>query len=142
MPLGWYLAQGLVPLTASDSDDEEGPCELPNGRVVCGPHGLVVCGKCCSDYSFMDEVNGLDGEDDDDDSENVDDDSEDEYRNSDEESNNRPIVTAAPRMPLNMGPELTRGTGLAFPDKFVPPSASITPMDLFTGRSARMRVTR
>ncbi|KAK6221388.1 hypothetical protein LQW54_001489 [Pestalotiopsis sp. IQ-011] len=56
MPLGWYLAQGLIPLGPSSSDDEEGPCELPNGRLVCGPHGLVVCGKCCSDYSFMEDV--------------------------------------------------------------------------------------
>jgi len=56
MPLGWYLAQGLIPLLPSDSDDEEGPCELPNGKLVCGPHGLVVCYKCCSDYSYMDDV--------------------------------------------------------------------------------------
>ncbi|KAF3017079.1 hypothetical protein E8E14_006906 [Neopestalotiopsis sp. 37M] len=65
MPLGWYLAQGLVPLGPSSSDDEEGPCELPNGRLVCGPHGFVTCHKCCSDYSFMEEV--LDEEEDDDD---------------------------------------------------------------------------
>jgi ribonuclease HI len=26
--------------------------------VVCGPHGLVVCGRCCVDYSFMDDVHG------------------------------------------------------------------------------------
>ncbi len=41
MPRGWYLAQGLIPLDYSSSDDE-GPCELPNGRLVCGPHGLVT----------------------------------------------------------------------------------------------------
>ncbi|KAJ4154118.1 hypothetical protein LMH87_010581 [Akanthomyces muscarius] len=43
MPRGWYLAQGLIPLGYSSSDDDEGPCELPNGRLVCGPHGLVQC---------------------------------------------------------------------------------------------------
>ncbi|KAI0466992.1 ribonuclease H-like protein [Xylaria cf. heliscus] len=56
MPLGWYLAQGLVPLGPDSSDDDEGPCELPDGRLVCGPHGFVVCGKCCVDYSFMDDA--------------------------------------------------------------------------------------
>lgn len=30
--------------------------ELPDGRLVCSAHRLVVCGKCCVDYSFMDEV--------------------------------------------------------------------------------------
>ncbi|KAI0103203.1 ribonuclease H-like domain-containing protein [Nemania sp. FL0031] len=67
MPLGWYLAQGLIPLGESSSDDEEGPCELPDGRLVCGPHGRVVCGRCCSDYSFMDEVLNGDNEDEDED---------------------------------------------------------------------------
>lgn len=67
MPLGWYLAQGLIPLVPHSSDDEEGPCELPDGRLVCGPHGLVHCGKCCTDYSFMDDVLDEHGEDSDDD---------------------------------------------------------------------------
>ncbi|GAW14478.1 hypothetical protein ANO14919_038810 [Xylariales sp. No.14919] len=53
MPRGWYLAQGFIPLVPSSSDDEEGPCELPDGRIVCGPHGLVSCGRCCSDYSLV-----------------------------------------------------------------------------------------
>ncbi|KAF2969163.1 hypothetical protein GQX73_g4407 [Xylaria multiplex] len=56
MPRGFYLAQGLIPLVEHSSDDDEGPCELPNGRLVCGPHGFVVCGKCCVDYSFMEDV--------------------------------------------------------------------------------------
>ncbi|KAI0817158.1 hypothetical protein GGR55DRAFT_673000 [Xylaria sp. FL0064] len=56
MPRGWYFGQGLIRLGYSSSDDEEGPCELPDGRIVCGPHGLVCCGRCCSDYSFMDEI--------------------------------------------------------------------------------------
>ena len=30
--------------------------ELPDGRLVCSAHKLTVCGKCCVDYSFMDEV--------------------------------------------------------------------------------------
>ncbi|KAH6646102.1 ribonuclease H-like domain-containing protein [Truncatella angustata] len=88
MPLGWYLAQGMVPLGPSSSDDEEGPCTLPNGRLVCGPHGLVTCGRCCTDYSFMDDVlseedeHGRvdDDDDDDDDDEVVDSDTEAMYR--------------------------------------------------------------
>ncbi|RSL98341.1 hypothetical protein CEP52_010383 [Fusarium oligoseptatum] len=28
-----------------------------SGRLGCGRHGLTVCGACCVDYTFMDEVN-------------------------------------------------------------------------------------
>jgi len=30
--------------------------ELPNGRLVCKSHRLVVCGTCTVDCSFMDDV--------------------------------------------------------------------------------------
>ena len=43
----------MVPLSVTSSDDEKGPVELPSGELVCGPHGYVVCGICCSDYSYM-----------------------------------------------------------------------------------------
>jgi ribonuclease HI len=33
------------------------PIELPNGHWVCSAHYLTVCGKCCVDYTFMDEIN-------------------------------------------------------------------------------------
>lgn len=26
--------------------------ELPDGRLICHNHGLVVCDKCCLDFSF------------------------------------------------------------------------------------------
>ncbi|KAI1132414.1 ribonuclease H-like protein [Nemania abortiva] len=84
MPRGWYLAQGLIPLGESSSDDEEGPCELPNGRLVCGPHGFVTCGKCCSDYSFMDDILG-DDEDEDEDEDEYDDVDMDEDEEEDED---------------------------------------------------------
>lgn len=118
MPLGWYLAQGLIPLGPSSSDDEEGPCELPNGRLVCGPHGLEVCGRCCVDYSFMDDVLGRDSENDDEDADSA---------SSDD-------------MPLGVRPR--KGTGRIFPTKFVPPSTSVTPSELFTGQRQHMLMTR
>ncbi|KAL2176100.1 ribonuclease H-like domain-containing protein [Thermothelomyces heterothallicus CBS 202.75] len=91
MPRGWYLAQGLIPLGSSSSDDEEGPCELPDGRLVCGPHGLVSCGKCCVDYSFMDDVLGHDSE------------------NEEQEDDLFGLLDAFP---------LRRGSGRAFPTKY------------------------
>ncbi|KAI1426563.1 ribonuclease H-like protein [Xylaria sp. FL1777] len=120
MPRGWYLAQGLIPLGYSSSDDEEGPCELPDGRLVCGPHGLVSCGKCCSDYSFMDDVVGEDEYEDEDEEEDNEDDQDDqndenEYGNlvSDEWIRQRyghldPEIRAEIRSRLN-GPRVRTG---------------------------------
>ncbi|KAK0743502.1 ribonuclease H-like domain-containing protein [Schizothecium vesticola] len=135
MPRGWYLAQGLIPLGYSSSDDEEGPCELPDGRLVCGPHGFVRCHRCCSDYSFMDEL--LDGEDDNDEDDN------------DRTDSSLPDLVAADwdHVPVyaadtgdnGLGPR--RGTGRAFPTKFVPPSTA-TPSVLFSGHKRHMNVTR
>lgn len=126
MPRGWYLAQGLIPLGYHSSDNEEGPCELPDGRVVCGPHGLVICGKCCVDYSFMDEVLSHDSEDEDQDDDSF-----------------GPVIEAMPNptaSQLALG--LRRGTGRVFPTKFVPPSALETPSELFSSRKSHIRVTR
>lgn len=43
--------------------------ELSDGRLVCHNHGLVVCGKCCVDYSFAgpdaSESDDIDDDDDD-----------------------------------------------------------------------------
>ncbi|KAI1114443.1 ribonuclease H-like protein [Nemania sp. NC0429] len=158
MPLGWYLGQGLIPLLPDSSDDDEGPCELPDGRIVCGPHGLVVCGKCCVDYSFMD-----DGEDEDDD-EHMDAETERLYsmlspeRRAAIDSRWGPPPGASNRVSsLNSdahsppqgpstfdmsdddlddspGPKKRRGTGRVFPVRFTPPSSTITPAQLFPGR--------
>lgn len=124
MPRGYYLGQGLIPLGYSSSDDEEGPCELPNGRIVCGPHGLVVCGKCCTDYSEMD-----DGFDDD----------EEEYEDEDEEYD---VVTVESLYPPNLGTEKVRGTGQVFPSKFVPFNSNMAPLEVFPNRHQHMRVFR
>lgn len=131
MPRGYYLGQGLIPLGYSSSDDEEGPCELPNGRLVCGPHGLVVCGRCCTDYSFMDDV--LDDDDEDDDL------LEEEYGDEDEESDE--LSVQALYLP---GPstEKVRGTGQVFPSKFVPPNSNMAPLEVFPNRHQHMRVFR
>ncbi|KAF5535179.1 ribonuclease H [Fusarium napiforme] len=34
----------------------DSPVELPDGRLICGSHGLVGCGRCCVDYSFMYDI--------------------------------------------------------------------------------------
>ncbi|KAM0807057.1 putative Ribonuclease H-like domain-containing protein [Seiridium cardinale] len=146
MPLGWYLAQGLYPIGPSSSDDEEGPCELPNGRLVCGPHGLVTCGRCCTDYSFMEDVPS-DGEND---GESNVSDTDMMYEQLSPERRAEidarwgpphPVNTQAnasvsqPRgLPADMGPEKRRGIGRAFPTKFFPPDRSILPTKLFPGQ--------
>lgn len=127
MPLGWYLAQGLYPIGPSSSDDEEGPCELPNGQIVCGPHGLVVCGKCCTDYSFMSSSSDKDDYDDDDDS----------------PMNNPPInKDGDPGAPHSLGPEMRIGGGRVIPERFTPPTTSIMPTELFRGQKTYFGLTR
>ncbi|KAI1656441.1 ribonuclease H-like protein [Daldinia decipiens] len=134
MPLGWYLAQGLCPLGPSSSDDEEGPCELPNGRIVCGPHGLVVCGKCCTDYSFI--GSSSDGDEDyDDDDDNEDDD--------DSPMIDPPINEDGDLDPPRLfGTEMRRGTGQVVPERFTPPTTTIMPTELFRVQKTYSRLTR
>ncbi len=130
MPRGWYLAQGLIPLGYSSSDDDEGPCELPNGRLVCGPHGLVLCGRCCSDYSFMDDVLGENREELEDD------------ENDDEDHDLAPVETPPSIGVPSLGPDMVRGTGLVFPSKFGPCVSPLRPMELFRGRIRFMNIIR
>ncbi|KAF4581097.1 RNase H domain protein [Ophiocordyceps camponoti-floridani] len=72
-----------------------GPIELPDGRLICRPHGLTVCGYCCVDFNF---------------------DNEEFSEGSDDE-----LEMDGPR----------RGSGRVFPTKFIPPSTTSTPRDLF-----------
>ncbi|KAH7124909.1 ribonuclease H-like domain-containing protein [Dactylonectria estremocensis] len=113
----------------SDTDDGMGPVELPDGRLICRPHGLVVCGRCCVDYSFMDEV--------------LEDSDEAAERESQEIYN---LLSAESRAEIDArwGPpsrtssvnsdpthDIRRGTGRVLPTKFVPPSPASTPDILF-----------
>ena len=126
---------------------------LPDGRLVCGPHGLVICGYCTVDYSFMDEILA---EDDDDDSEASDlgshtddidrprvdysymdevlmeeDDDDSEASDLDDhtdEIDGPPLVVIG--APSSRG-EPRVGTGRVFPTKFKPSNPSNTPQTLF-----------
>ena len=133
MPLGWYLAQGLYPLSPSSSDDEEGPCELPDGRFVCGPHGRVVCGRCATDYSDMNDL--LDA-----------DEGEEDYEGSQKDTNENEftddnnIVNAA--MDALDPPFLRRGNGSVIALNFAPPPGTTDPMQVFHGQKTYAQLTR
>ncbi|KAI0442770.1 ribonuclease H-like protein [Xylaria telfairii] len=139
MPLGWYLAQGLIPLGPESSDDDEGPCELPDGRFVCGPHGFVVCGKCCVDYSSMeDALSSSEGEDGVLDAETLSRESRAAI-----DSSRPPLDFADPDGEECMhGMKKRRGTGRVFPTRFNPPSTTIMPTELFPGKATYARLTR
>lgn len=100
-----------------------GPLELPNGRLVCLEHELVVCPYCCVDYSFMDDILGEDDEglDEEFDSEG-DLDSEDDLPSLEETYSN----------PFREEPK--EGLGRVIPNKFKPPKATDTPQLLFPQR--------
>lgn len=118
MPRGWYRTQ------------EKGPCELPDGRLVCGPHGCVICYKCGVDYSFRDEDSDYD----------------DDYGNNPPGFDAGPMFSMSTFDPLEFesasGLELRRGTGQVFPTKFSPPSNYITPDALFSRRVTDKSVKR
>lgn len=100
----------------------EDPVTLPNGRLVCRPHRLVVCGYCTVDYSFMDEL--LD--DDDDDAAETSDHSD--HTDDDTDNPNEPVPPFSVVIP---GAERRVGTGRIFPTKFNPPNPNDTPKSLF-----------
>ena len=102
----------------------DSPVELPNGRVVCGPHRLVVCPYCTVDYSFMDELGEYESEDD-----SVVD--NEEYLRQ--------------YLPRQFDDSPAVGTGRVIPTKFDPPNPNDTPQSLFpvgTGLRALPRVQR
>ncbi|KAI1159043.1 ribonuclease H-like protein [Nemania serpens] len=154
MPLGWYLAQGFIPVVPYDSDDEEGPCRLPDGRLVCGPHGFVVCGRCCSDYSFMEDVLSH-GEDEDED-DVLDAETEAMYRELGPEA--RAEIDSRwgpPQSPRSLfvgahtvstrepdAPAKRRGIGRVFPTRFIPSTSNATLTELFPGTATSRSLSR
>ncbi|KAJ5405637.1 hypothetical protein N7465_006921 [Penicillium sp. CMV-2018d] len=99
----------------------DSPITLPDGRLVCGRHRLVICGYCTVDYSFMDEILA------DDDAETSD--YNDSTDNDIDNSNGNVIALRTERRV---------GTGRVFPTKFNPPNPNDTPMSLFPlGRTDR-----
>jgi ribonuclease HI len=116
-------------------DDDTGPRELLDGRLVCSPHGLVICGKCCSDYSFMDE----------DEEEETDDD----VINATWSPHGRRLEAQTsshsnPPIPKELfGTPKGRGTGRVFPTKFdAPLTPSTLPTDLFVGIPTYAKLSR
>lgn len=91
------------------------PVELPDGRLVCGPHGLVVCHTCAVDFTLEDESDGK----------------------------SHPLEALARMLPPNR--DLILGTGSVIPTKFIPPSRGDTPQSLFyfnTGGEAKLCTRR
>lgn len=138
MPLGWYLAQGLYPLGPSSSDDEEGPCELPDGRLVCGPHGLVICYKCTVDYSFMDDVLAADKYDEDKEEEEDGGGQKDTSVKKAAGDNHVDDAISNPLDPF----EKRRGNGSVIASKFTPPLGETNPMQVFKGQRTYANLTR
>jgi ribonuclease HI len=121
MPLGFYLGQGLIPLVEHSSDDEEGPCTLPDGRVVCGPHGLVVCGKCCTAYDFEEVF---------------------PQHESDKEMDYDDDIINLESMLDKLRIKVVKGTGRVFPTRYKPRATFQDPMDLFSGRRSYLSINR
>ncbi|KAH7174444.1 ribonuclease H-like domain-containing protein [Fusarium flagelliforme] len=111
----------------------DSPTELPDGRLVCGAHGLVVCGICTVDYSFMDDA-GSDS--------NASASTESDIQlDAVGQQYLKDILRSKMRgepSPVgvveNMG--LSRGLGKVIPKAF-PASSSDTPQDLFPVRISR-----
>lgn len=116
----------------------DSPTELPDGRLVCGDHGLVICPMCCVDYTFMDEILADNLTDSD---EDLDDEAENPQLGGDQKAQG-PDMIINPHSPRNDGFHDIRvpriGTGRVLFEKFVPPNAGVSPSWLFTpGIAAR-----
>ena len=118
------------------------PTRRSDDRLVCGAHGLVVCGLCTVDYSFMDDILREDEEDSDDkdlDDEDLDDDVED----SSGDEVFRPTTYRARGMVVQAPPfgdrQLRVGSGRVIPGKFTPPTQLDTPGLLFPTSTPRKR---
>ncbi|XDG01664.1 hypothetical protein ABKA04_001279 [Annulohypoxylon sp. FPYF3050] len=108
-PRGWWYAQGYL-CHLIDGHNEEGPCELPDGRVVCGPHGNNgVCEKCDSDYTNYNLLIGL--------------------INKAKQFN--PYSDSM--LPIDPTATANREIGNVFPTEFIPPGGSNRPTELFQG---------
>ncbi|KAH7252790.1 ribonuclease H-like domain-containing protein [Fusarium tricinctum] len=106
----------------------DSPIDLPGGRLGCGRHGLVICGQCCVDYSFMDEDEGNSV----DESMKLDD--------EDEQLLNDPQVRRRGSGQATLGEKpLLRGFGAVMP-KLFSASSSDTPQSLFPARVARKAI--
>jgi len=99
--------------------------ESADGRLLCSAHGLVVCGRCCVDYSFPDDI--------------IDEGSvvgrmrlPEEY----EDDLDRAGALDIERLDPIRHMEMSRGRGLVLPTVFVPPP-SATPQSLFPAGIAR-----
>ncbi|KJZ68138.1 hypothetical protein HIM_12471 [Hirsutella minnesotensis 3608] len=142
------------------SDEFTGPIELPDGSLICRPHGLTVCGHCCVDFSFVDETLEYS----EDSGKELEREVVELYEQSsgdgqahthvqlglqswtignaqvpcqeDDQSSGKANV-AFKKTPSNIGvvpslrPAARRGSGRVFPTKFTPPSTTSTPQDLF-----------
>ena len=87
------------------------PVELPDGRLVCRPHGLVICGYCTVDYSFMDDL--LKDNDDDDDDDDIEPSDSSDFSDDD-------IAHYEEDVPVRFT-DCRIGTGSIFPTMFIPP---------------------
>lgn len=134
----------------------DSPVELPDGRLVCGAHGFIVCGYCTVDYSFINEI--LDRSDGDSDDELFRDDLDDDdsYTFSSDNLDNS-LHTDSSDLPHDFGNGVVVripcsgeqkprvGTGLVHAEKFTPPKPTDVPQLLFPsgiGMKASPRVHR
>ncbi|RHZ68419.1 hypothetical protein CDV55_103829 [Aspergillus turcosus] len=110
----------------------DSPIELPNGQLVCGAHGHVICGYCTVDYSFMEIEDDELGQDDEEESRQDD-------ENEDNANNDRAFAGVLALRPnsaggftdMSIGNETRVGTGRVIPTKFSVPSGCDSPLALF-----------
>lgn len=118
-------------------DDHGGIVELPNGQLVCGSHGLVICGICTVDFSFMEDEIEDEGDyhaSSDDDGNYLDYDGTYDYDHDDEE----PEQMSGPSKAIHFTDDLRgpqkktiQGTGRVFPSLFTPDTPTATPLEIF-----------
>lgn len=110
----------------------DSPIELPNGQLVCGAHGHVICGYCTVDYSFMEIEEDESLQDDLEEDESSQDDSEENDTHDHRPISLEILRNSAGGFPgMYFGDKTRVGTGKVIPTKFPVPSGCDSPHALF-----------
>ncbi|KAI1759420.1 ribonuclease H-like protein [Hypoxylon sp. FL1150] len=133
LPIEWYISRGLFPPSPLVWGGQDRSSEFPSYKNACRAHCLDHCGICDTDNTTNDSL---------DNSENEDDGFTNKHVTEKANHNNFRDASLAVDFEDLLYPRRRRGTGRVFPTRFIPPTYSILPTNLFCGTRTFGNLTR